>query len=91
MIAADSRYSSSTLTTVVKGNNNVIVITPSAATAYTFNYVMYTTTANDRVEIISNAFYGDPNSWYLIADANPEIMDWSALSAGTVLRIPSAQ
>lgn len=96
MITANSRYSDSTLVTVKKastnltGNSNVLTITPSHQAAYTFNYIFYTVTVKDRVDSIANAFYGDVNAWYHIGDANPEILDWSNLKPGTVIRIPSA-
>ena len=47
----------------------------------------YTTVAGDTFAGISTAFYGTPQHWHLIADANPRI-DAADLKAGTVLVIP---
>ena len=92
MITAESRYRDSLVVNVAKPDGtDVQVITPSSATAYTFNFIYYIASAGDRIDTIANAFYGDPTQWYVVADANPEILDWSVIDPGTLLRIPSAQ
>jgi hypothetical protein len=91
MIGPNSRYSDSLLVTEEQPDgNDVIVITPSDATAYTFNYSLYIVNVSDRIDTLANAFLGDSTKWWLIADANPEVMNWFNLSPGTVIRIPVA-
>jgi hypothetical protein len=92
MISANSRYANSQLATVKFHGKDTVFIVPSTPTSFTFIYTFYTITPVDvnRVDRIAFAFYGDPTKWWKIADANPEIMDWSALVVGTVIRIPNA-
>jgi nucleoid-associated protein YgaU len=91
MITSNSRYAASTVVTVeTVAGKDVQAIVPSAAVSYTFSYVFYTATPGDRIDKIANAFYSDPTRWWVIADANPEIMDWTAIPGGTTIRIPNA-
>jgi len=90
MITATSRYANSTVVMLTKNNIDVQVIVPSTAESYTFNYIFYTIGGSDRVDQLAQAFYGDPTQWWRIGDANPEILDWGSLVAGTQIRIPNA-
>lgn len=90
MIQPGSRYENSITETVIGPNGHarqIIVDTPPGA--YTFSYVSYQVTADDRIDSISADFYGDPTLWWNIANANPEIMDWSVLPVGAIIRIPN--
>lgn len=89
MISATSRYANSLVVTVLKNNNDVQVIVPSSAQTYTFNYIFYAFSLQDRIDTISQAFYGDPLQWWRIGDANPEITDWGNVKIGTIIRIPN--
>ena len=66
-----------------------------------FRYTEYRVTEGDRVDTIANDFYGDARLWWIIANANPEILDWfnmdvpahegvpfTGMTPGYVLRIP---
>ncbi len=88
MISNKSRYSNSVLVTETVGGKDVVYITPSAPTAYTFRYVYYVVNGSDRIDDIANAYFSDPTQWYLIGDANPQIMNWFNLTPGTIIRIP---
>lgn len=91
MISNNSRYVNSTLVTTTNlDGQSAIVITPSEAVAFTFTYSYYVVTGADRIDVIANAYYGDPTLWWRIADANPEIMKWDQVPSGTVIRIPNA-
>jgi hypothetical protein len=91
MISPDSRYSDSSVVTLVTPSGKTVnVIVPSASQSYTFSYVYYIITGQDRVDTIASAFYNDPSQWWRFADANPEIVDWSQVTAGTLIRIPNA-
>lgn len=91
MISNNSRYVNSKLVTQVRDDGTqVVVITPSDAQSYTFTYTFYMVTGADRIDTIAYAFYGDATKWWKIGDANPEILDWSKIKTGTVLRIPNA-
>lgn len=52
-------------------------------------YSEYVWKAGDRLDAIAMQFYRDPENWWIIAEANPEVTDVQSIPAGTVLRIPS--
>jgi hypothetical protein len=90
MISPDSRYSDSSIVILPKDGTEVQVIVPSAQESYTFSYVYYILTGEDRIDTLANAFYNDPTQWWRIGDANPEITSWFNLEAGKLIRIPNA-
>lgn len=61
--------------------------TLATAGAVTPGTVSYTTVAGDTFAGISTAFYGTPQHWRRIADANPQV-DAAQMTPGTVLSIP---
>jgi hypothetical protein len=62
---------------------------PSPSRSFTVNYTYYLWVYGDRPDSVAAFFYGDPSMWWNIADANPEILDWTDLQPGTVIRVPS--
>jgi nucleoid-associated protein YgaU len=90
MIGPTSRYANSSVVTLENNGQGVQVIVPSTPETYTFNYVYYITTAQDRVDTLAEAFYDDPTQWWRIGDANPEIMNWNEIPVGVQIRIPNA-
>ena len=48
--------------------------------------------AGDRLDLVAANYYGDPRKWWLILDANPEIIDAGELSkpeaVGGIVLIP---
>ena len=87
-ISANSRYAQSTVVALDKDGQAVNVIVPSQQWATTITYVSHMLTDLDRLDNLANQYYGDPTQWWQIANANPEIIDWSALTPGTIIRIP---
>ena len=45
---------------------------------------------DQRLDQIAALYYGDPESWWMISVANPEVFYPEEVPAGTVLRIPDA-
>lgn len=90
MITPDSRYSSLAVivTDTAKGKQQVIDLEPPSVQTVSFTY--YQVEEGDTVDQIAHAEYDSGHLWWLIADANPEILDWHTLEPGTILRIPSA-
>ena len=88
MISATSRYANSQVVTVTQDGLPRQVITPSQQMAYSFNYISYQVRGSDRLDLLAWQFYGDPTVWWKIADANPEIISWLTIPAGTVIRVP---
>jgi phage tail protein X len=91
-ISANSRYAASTVVSITSSETGqpVNVIVPSQQQAYTFSYISHMLTVRDRMDVLANRYFGDPTLWWQIADANPEILDWSNVAPGTVIRIPFA-
>lgn len=54
----------------------------------TISWVDYTWKSGDRLEQISQNFYNTPYSWWIIAEANPEIEDALNIPAGYKIRVP---
>lgn len=91
MIDSTSRYADSILATVPgRDGSDVVVITPSQAQSYTFAYTFYVLNGADRVDNLSNAYYGNPTLWWKIGDANPQIMNWLDIEPAEIIRIPNA-
>ena len=87
-IQPNSRYSNSTVATVLKDGTSVAVIVPSAAVTYSFQYVSHQVAIGERIDTLAYQYYSDATLWWRIAQANPEIMWWDDLTPGTVIRIP---
>ena len=52
----------------------------------------YTVKEGDRPDLLSNRFYQTPRKWWLICDANPDVMyPDELLTPGRVLFIPANQ
>ena len=43
----------------------------------------------ERLDQIASKYYQNPKSWWLIPEYNPEIVDFTAITPGTILRIPN--
>lgn len=54
-------------------------------------YSEYSWKSGDRLESLAMRFYRDPELWWVIAEANPQVTDVQSIPAGTILRIPSVQ
>jgi len=91
MISSTSRYANSSVVTIENAaGNHVQVIVPGEQESFTFSYVYHVVAAQDRIDLVADAYYNDPLQWWRIGDANPEILDWSAMPVGTQIRVPNA-
>ena len=90
-IAAGSRYQAGSVQRILDstGVYRPTILMPARGERR-FNYTSYRITTEDRIDLLAYQFYGDATMWWFIANANPEIFNWSSLEAGTVIRIPSA-
>lgn len=91
MISSRSRYANSAVSVVSSARGDLLTILPPDPAPKVFNFTYMLVTEGDRIDLMAHRIYGDDTLWWIIANANPEIMDWSNVPAGTVLRIPSAQ
>lgn len=90
MISATSRYANAVVTVVddtQRGQHQSI--NPQGLADRTFNFTFYQVDADDTVDWLSYLFFDDGTLWWLLADANPEILDWQNLVPGTIIRIPN--
>jgi nucleoid-associated protein YgaU len=53
------------------------------------SYREHTYKQGERVDNLAFDYYQDPNLWWVILDANPEIEDPTNIATGTVIRIPN--
>jgi len=89
MISANSRYATSTLATEEINGISTVYILPTPPVITTFQYIYYSVTYSDRIDTIAYSFLGNPALWYMIAQVNPQVIDFMTLTPGTVLRIPT--
>ena len=60
---------------------------PGPTSTYTYSEYLWKT--GDRLEAVAAKYYGYPELWWLIAQANPQVADHVFIPAGTVLRVPN--
>jgi len=57
---------------------------------YSTKFYIYEWKDGDRLDNLANKFLGNPQFWWKIMDLNPEIINPTAITPGTLLRFPSA-
>jgi hypothetical protein len=91
MIFKGSRYEYSTVDffspKTTKSEQPVIFYTFS--TLGRISYWEHQYVQGERLDQIASKYYQNPKSWWLIPEYNPEIVDFTAITPGTILRIPN--
>jgi hypothetical protein len=91
-ISIYSRYADNTVIPLTDSNgitrSTIVISPPSIATTYSIS--TYTWQIGDQIDYLAYSAYGDETQWWRIANANPEILFWNDLVAGTEVRVPSA-
>ena len=87
-IFTNSRYNGQNVLRVQASDGNTYPTVYRSAPALPRRYLHYTVKMNDRLDLLANTYYGDPTLWWVIADANPEVLYPFALTMGSILRIP---
>jgi nucleoid-associated protein YgaU len=89
LISSSSRYSKNTVQNLT-GSDGIIrqTIMPRASVSRNLVVTDYTWRAGDRVDLLAARAYGDETLWWVMADANPQILDWTSIPVGTIVRIP---
>lgn len=88
-VTATSRYASGTITVVEdpqRGQHQAII--PADPVDRSFAFTFYQFTDGDTVDMLGYQFFGAGQLWWMLADLNPEILDWNNVAVGTVLRVP---
>lgn len=89
-ISADSRYAQSSISTFTVNGQPRQAIVAGQQVPFVVTYTYHQVLANERIDQIAYTYYADATRWWVIADANPEILDFSSLQAGYLLRVPNA-
>jgi prophage DNA circulation protein len=90
-INANSRYSQSKIVTLYTDSGEPRqTIVAGEQFPFVVNYIYHQVTGSERIDQLAYQFYRDSTRWWVIADANPQIMDWSTLTTGTLIRIPTS-
>jgi nucleoid-associated protein YgaU len=67
---------------------DIRAITWNEPTDTTIRFTWHQVHGEEFIDGIAYDYYGDSTLWWVIANANPEILDYSVLPPGTLLRIP---
>jgi len=92
MILEGSRYENAKVVRVVMtdGTYRWAVLTERWFSMQEVSYRYRTAAAYDRFDRLAAIEYGDPQLWWVIAKANPEIFYPDDIPVGAVIRIPDA-
>jgi hypothetical protein len=52
-------------------------------------YFEHTYSMGERLDTLAYKYYKAPSFWWVIAEYNPEIKDFTNIPSGTILRIPN--
>lgn len=89
MISATSRYAASTIVPATNlAGNDILAITFNEPVDTHIQYQFHQVTGHDTIDGLAYKIYGDATRWWVIANLNPEILDFSALPTGAMLRVP---
>lgn len=61
---------------------------PTRTVTPTDSYTVHTVVFGDRFDSLAGVAYDDPEFWWIIADANPNVTYPDDLVPGTLLKIP---
>ncbi|WP_369042227.1 hypothetical protein [Streptomyces sp. Midd1] len=65
-----------------------LAIMPRRPVAQTLRVTDYRWRTAERVDDVSTRYYGSESSWWMIAEANPSILDWAQVPAGQPILVP---
>ena len=92
MIFANSRYANAELVFVTDSGDaqRKLIVEPEPFYATSFVSRRHVTRDGQRMDQLASFYYNDPEMWWVIAVANPEVFYPDDIPAGTVMRIPDA-
>lgn len=93
MIYEGSRYATDQIVRVTTATGAVLpaIFANRYADKQRFQFDLYTAKDGDRYDILAQRLYADPELWWVIARANPEVFYPDAIPFGVRLRIPRAR
>jgi len=84
-----SRYQRVPDATFIDGEGRRVQLKRTREPAQTESALVYQVRQGDRLDLLANKFFRDPRKWWLIADANPDVLaPEQLLVPGRLLRIP---
>jgi hypothetical protein len=90
MISRTSRYQTNTQATFVdRQGRPQIGIVHQAPQAQRLMVRDYLWKDFDRVDLVAARYYQVEDAWWTFARANPRVLDWTRVTAGTAVMIPS--
>lgn len=92
MIFEGSRYSGAAVlrAKAADGKSRPTIYAMIGGAGGQVSYQLYPVTSGERMDIIANNLWGDPELWWRIADLNPQLLYPDEIPDGTVLRVPLA-
>jgi phage tail protein X len=87
-----SRYATGLTSTVpIDGKNTQSLARGPSTLPQPRRYLSYVVASQERLDTLAYRVYGRSDFWWVIADANPQLVLTDPLVAGTLLRIPDAR
>lgn len=84
-----SRYERVPDATFTDGQGRTVTLKRTREPVSTELALIYTVRQGDRLDQLAHKFFHDPRKWWLIADANPDVLSPDQLLVpGRTLRIP---
>lgn len=84
-----SRYQRNTTALVPDRHGNLqLAIVHRRPSAQTLRVTDYRWREEERVDDVASRYYGSESSWWMIAEANPGILDWTQVPTGQQILVP---
>lgn len=90
-ISLTSRYQRNSTALVQDRNGNLqLSVLRRAPAAQSLRVSDYRWRDSERVDTVSTRYYQSESAWWMYAEANPEVLDWTQVAAGQQIRVPRA-
>ncbi|MGW1261182.1 hypothetical protein ACWD7Y_04375 [Streptomyces drozdowiczii] len=88
-ISRTSRYQRNATALVPDRSGRLqLALMPRRPTNQSLRVSDYRWRAGERVDSVSTAYYGSETSWWMYAEANPQVLDWTQPQAGLQIMVP---
>ena len=84
-----SRYQRNETALVTDRNGNLqLAIMKRAPVDQKLRVTDYRWRSDERVDVVAARYYGSESSWWMYAEANPQILDWTQVPVGQQIMVP---
>ncbi|MET9360375.1 hypothetical protein ABZX93_05650 [Streptomyces sp. NPDC006632] len=88
-ISRTSRYQRNETALVPDRNGQLqLAIMPRKPAEQSLRVSDYRWRAHERVDSVAAEYYGSETSWWMYAEANPRVLDWTTPPAGLQVMVP---